>query len=256
MFKVDAVILAGAPNNGELKEVSPEEWEALIPIHGKPMLNYVVETLLHCKGIENAVVVGPSVLREYLPAKVRLIEAGPNLTENVLLGVNALEKRNKVCLVTADIPMISPEVINDFLHRCAELEGDIYYPIVSKEASEKAYPEVVRTYFTLKEGAFTGGNILLAAPEAILGSKWILDELIFQRKKPWKIVRHLGFYFILKFLLKQLTLQEIERRANEIFGYNGVMIISPYPELSTDVDKPSDLKLAEREISAVRNKEA
>lgn len=86
-------------------------------------------------------------------------------------------------MVTADIPMIRPEVIDDFLDRCSELEGDIYYPpIVSKEASEQVYPEVVRTYFTLKEGTFTGGNILLAAPEAILDSKWILDELIFERK--------------------------------------------------------------------------
>lgn len=256
MFKVDAVILAGAPNSGELQEVSPEQWEALIPIHGKPMINYVVETLLRCKRVENLVVVGPLLLQEYLPPKVRLIEAGSGLTENVLLGVNAVDKKNKVCLVTADIPMIRPEVIDDFLDRCAELKGDIYYPLVSKEASEQAFPEVVRTYFTLKEGTFTGGNILLAAPETILSSKWILDELICQRKKPWKIIRHLGFYFILKFLLKQLTLQQIEQRAKEIFGYTGVLIISPYPELSTDVDKPGDLSLAEQVIPVVQNKEA
>ncbi len=241
-----------------MKEVSAEEWEALIPIHGKPMLNYVVDALLNCKRVENLVVVGPPLLRDHLPVKVRLIEAGSGLTENVLLGVNATEKKNKVCLVTADIPMIRPEVIDDFLDRCSELEGDIYYPpIVSKEASEQVYPEVVRTYFTLKEGTFTGGNILLAAPpEAILDSKWILDELIFERKKPWKIIRHLGLYFILKFLLKQLTLRQIEKRAHEIFGFGGLMIISPYPELSTDVDKPSDLTLAEKALPVVRNKEA
>lgn len=34
------------------------------------------------------------------------------------------------------------------------------------------------------------------------------------------------------------------------------MIISPYPELSTDVDKPSDLTLAEKALPVVRNKEA
>ena len=256
MSKVDAVILAGAPNRGELQEVSQEEWEALIPIHGKPMLYYVLEALQKSERIENLIVVGPLVLQGYLPPNVRLIEGGSSLAENVLLGVNAVDRNGKVCLVTADIPLIRPEVIDDFLDRCSELEGDIFYPIVSKEASEQAYPETVRTYFTLKEGTFTGGNMLLAEVETILNSKWILDDLVFQRKKPWKIVRHLGFYFILKFLFKRLSLGQIEQRASELFGYKGVLIISPYPELSTDVDKPSDLTLAEQLLTVVQNKEA
>lgn len=255
MLKVDAVVLAGAPNDGELKEASPEQWEALIPIHGKPMLNYVIEALQESKGVENLIVVGPPALKKIIPPQVPLIEAGLSLTDNVLLGIGALSRENKVCLVTADIPMLHPEAVDDFLERCSELEADIYYPVVSKEASEQVYPEVVRTYFNLKEGVFTGGNIVLANPRAILNSKELLDDVIFQRKKPWKIFRHLGFYFILKFLLKQLTIKQMEKRAQEIFGYTGVLIISPYPELSTDVDKPADLALAKKAI-ALKNKEA
>ncbi len=57
------------------------------------MLNYVVDALLNCKRVENLVVVGPPLLRDHLPVKVRLIEAGSGLTENVLLGVNATEKK-------------------------------------------------------------------------------------------------------------------------------------------------------------------
>jgi hypothetical protein len=62
--------------------------------------------------------------------------------------------------------------------------------------------------------------------------------------------------FIVKFLTKQLSLRELEQRASEILGHSGVIIISPYPELSNDIDKPSDLQLAEKTIAAVQDKEA
>ena len=69
-------------------------------------------------------------------------------------------------------------------------------------------------------------------------------------------VRMLGFVFILKFLAKQLSMGELEKRASSILGYKGVFIISPYPELGTDVDKPSDLQLVRKALEPVQGKEA
>jgi hypothetical protein len=184
------------------------------------------------------------------------VEAGNSLTENIFRAMDVLEKKNNVLFVTSDVPFLHGEAIDDFINRCGELSGEIFYPLVSREANEQLYPETVRTYFTMKEGVFTGGNILLANPQAVMNSRWIMDEVIARRKKPWKIIRMLGFFFILKFLTKQLTLRELEQRASEILGHSGMIIISPYPELSTDVDKPSDLQLAEKTISAVQGKEA
>ncbi len=255
-MKVDAVVLAGAPNQGKLKEVSSEKWEALIPIHKKPMVNYVIEALQNSKGIENLVIVGPEEIKKYLPPGTRLVQSGQTLTENVFLGLQALQQRNKVLLVSSDIPLVHPEAIDDFLERCAELECDIYYPLISKEANEQVYPKSVRTYFRLKEGTFTGGNILLASPAAIRESKEIMSLVITQRKKPWKIFRLLGFLFVFKLLTHQLTLREIEKRAGEILGFSGVLMISPYPELGTDVDKPGDLELARKAILPNHGKEA
>ena len=255
-MKVDAVILAGAPNDGQLKEVSSEKWEATIPIYGKPMVNYVIEALKNSSRIAKIVVVAPLEIRDILTPQIAVVEAGSSLPENIFRALDALEKENPVLLVTSDIPFIHAEAIDDFLDRCGELEGDVFYPLVSREANEQLYPETVRTYFTLKEGAFTGGNILLAHPQAIMNSRWIMDQIFERRKKPFKIIQMLGLFFILKFLTKQLALGELERRASEILGYRGVSIISPYPELGTDVDKPSDLELAEKIIAAVQGKEA
>ena len=255
-MKVDAVVLAGAPNRGQLQEARAEKWEAEIPIHGKPMVNYVIEALQSSSRIADIIVVAPEEIKGLLSPQVRWLQSGESLAENVFRAMDALDKKNKVLFVTSDIPFIHAEAIDDFIDRCVELTGEIYYPLVSREANEQLYPETVRTYFTVKEGVFTGGNILLAQPQAVINSRWIIDEVVARRKKPWKLVQMLGFFFILKFITKQLTLGELERRASEILGHRGIAIISPYPELSTDVDKPSDLLLAETTIAAVQDKEA
>ena len=255
-MKVDAIVLAGAPNSGKLNSVSSEEFEAMIPVNGKPMVNYVIETLQSSDRIENIVVVGPQKMLHRLPPGIQLVQSGETLTDNIFRGLEVLEQKNMVMLITSDIPFIHKEAIEDFLDRCAELESDIYYPIISREANEKEYPETVRTYVTLREGTFTGGNILLATPKALSQSKKIMEQVFLMRKKPWKLARLFGTMFVIKFFLRQLSLGELEKRASKILGFTGVAIISPYPEIGTDIDKPSDLELAERVMSVNGSKEA
>ncbi len=194
---------------------------------------------------------GPKVLAELLPAGVRLVESGSSLTDNILRGTAALRNSPKILVVTSDIPFIHRDAIEDFLDRCAELQADLYYPIVSKEANEQVYPDCVRTYVTLKEGTFTGGNMVLATPAVLSNSKQLMAKVVTFRKKPWKLAKILGLSFVVKLFLKQLSLAELEKRASQLLGVRGVAIISPYPEIGTDVDKPSDLELAERIMGAV-----
>lgn len=251
-MKVDAIVLAGAPNTGRLQEVSTEAYEAVIPVGGKPIVTYVIEALRSTPRIKEVVVVGPPVLEKLLPVGVRLIESGSTLTENIMRGAEALKNSPKVLVVTSDIPFIHKEAIEDFLDRCAELEADLYYPIISKEANEQVYPGCVRTYVSLKEGTFTGGNMVLATPQVLFNSKALVEKVVVLRKKPWRLAKLLGISFVLKLFLHRLSLAELEKRASDLLGVRGVAVISPYPEIGTDVDKPSDLELAERLIGAVR----
>jgi len=216
------------------------------------MISYVIEALRNTPRIKDIVVVGPDVLADILPSGVRLIQSGDSLTDNILRGAEALKGSPKVLLVTSDIPFIHREAVEDFLDRCAELQADLYYPIISKEANEQVFPGCVRTYVTLKEGTFTGGNMVLATPAVLSNSKALVQQVVVFRKKPWRLARLLGFSFFLKFFLKRLSLSELEKRASQLLGVRGVAVISPYPEIGTDVDKPSDLELAERLIHKVR----
>ena len=112
-----------------------------------------------------------------------------------------------------------------------------------------------RTYVRLREGTFTGGNLALVAPEALRRGRTVIQQAFLMRKKPIKLARLLGFRFILKFVFNRLGLHEIEERAATVLGCTGRAVISPYPEVGIDVDKPSDLELVER-VLAGKNRAA
>jgi len=61
---VDAVVLAGAANDGKLAMCDDAEYEALISIQGRPMVSYVLNTLRRCEQIGTIVLVCPKEVSE------------------------------------------------------------------------------------------------------------------------------------------------------------------------------------------------
>lgn len=245
---IDALVLAGAANSGKLKEASPETAEALIEVHGRPMIWYVVTTLLASERIGRVLVVGPPELAQVDFGETERVEfapSGEHMIDNMLRGIERLKGGRQVLIVTSDIPLLTVEAVDDFITRCESESADLYYPIVSKEANEAKYPGVQRTYVHLKEGTFTGGNLALVSPEVMTRAKSLIEQAFAMRKKPLQLARLLGFRFILKLLARRLSVREIEARVASILGCNGMAVVSPYPELGIDIDKPSDLELVE-----------
>ena len=58
------------------------------------------------------------------------------------IGPRGVLRRGPARGRTGDIPLLTPEAVDDFLSRCQGVSADIYYSIVSKEANEAAYPGV------------------------------------------------------------------------------------------------------------------
>lgn len=255
---IDAIVLAGASNDGKLETVSEASHEALIDVHGRPMIEWVLEAVRACPRIRKIVVVSPETVAEgadLAGSGAQWTACGHNVVENMLQGIAFLEKdggpTENVLLVTSDIPLLTAEAVSDFIDRCEQCEADLYYPIVSQEANEATFPGVRRTYVTLKEGVFTGGNMALLKPGVVSASRNLIEQAFAMRKKPWQLSRLLGFRFIVKLLFRRLAIREIEARITDILGCRGMAVICPYPEVGFDVDKPADLHLT-REIFARR----
>jgi len=71
------------------------------------------------------------------------------------------------------------------------------------------------------------------------------EELVKRRKSPLAMARLFGLGLVLQFLFKRLTIPAVEKRFAEVTGISGKALISGYAEVGVDVDKPSDLLLAQ-----------
>lgn len=250
MPKLDAVVLAGGVVTEALAEITDEAYEALIPIGSKPMVEYVVRSLQKSTGIDRIAVVGPPELNKVFTSQdCQVVRGGSSMVENLLLGLDSLKPQGKVLVVTGDIPLLTGEAVDEFLAQTREIQADIHYPVVTKESNEAQYPGVRRTYVQLREGIFTGGNLVLLNPHCAYKCRPLIEMAVNMRKKPWQLARLLGFRFILKFFFKRLGITEIEERVRLILGFEGRAIISQRPEIGIDVDKPSDLQLARKVLA-------
>lgn len=246
-----ALVLAGGLNLGPLRKVSSARYEAEIKIAGRPMIDYVVMALQSVPALEKIVVVcGENILSESEKRKVTaVIQPGKTMLESLNNGLQALDTEKPVLVLTADIPLINKEAIEGFLNRCKEKEADVYYSVVPKEVNDRKYPGVQRTYVKLKEGIFTGGNVVLLSPWVIRNHMDILNKAISYRKKPLQLCFLLGWKFLFSLFLGRLTIKQIEARVSKMLKFKAAGVISLFPEVGIDVDKPSDLQLVNKVLS-------
>jgi len=248
---IDALVLAGSLNEGALRGCSNAKYEAMIDIKGKLMVEYVVDALRQCERIGRIAIVGPvNELAAHFPEGGRevLAEHGGQLLENVLRGLRKLPGAQRVLLVTSDIPLITHQAIDNFIDLCGNEQADFYYPVVPRELLEKQYSTSRRTYVQLKEGVYTGGNIFLFNPDIVEECMSRGQKLVDARKSPFKLCRLVGLLFLIKFLMKNISLQEAQKKVSQLLGINGRVVISPYSEVGIDVDKPSDLELVSKQL--------
>lgn len=257
--RVDAVVLAG---DGSFRDPAAPAGEvpgkALLRIGSRVMVDYVVAALKSCAEIRKIVLVGPEAVRTLYGAESGLLFADPGASPlgSFAAGVAALEAAGEaetgtpwVLACTGDLPFLTPAAVKDFLNRCREREAAFYYPIIPRQIAEERFPGVKRTYARLREGTFTGGNLFLL-DRRILGSCMAkAEEFIRLRKKPARLAQLVGCEILWKYFFGLLSVKDVEERVSELFGVRGAAVVSHYPEIGVDVDKPADLVLARRLLS-------
>ncbi|OPZ82597.1 MAG: hypothetical protein BWY76_02667 [bacterium ADurb.Bin429] len=102
----------------------------------------------------------------------------------------------------------------------------------------------------IKDGTFTGGNAIFAAADLLNDKGALIQSLYDARKEPLKLAGILGWPTVWGMLGGTLTIVELEAVATRIMDAPIKAIITPYPEIGFDVDKPADAEAVER---ALRN---
>jgi GTP:adenosylcobinamide-phosphate guanylyltransferase len=253
---VNAVILAGGKNSAEMEKATGVKNRALTRIAGKTMLEYVAEALHDANSVRRIVVVGD------VPESTRYeqVERNGTLLENLLAGLDAAaDGAGSVLVATSDIPFLTDKSVDDFVRRALQRDADLCYPIVSMDDYNKRFPQMKRTTLRLREGTFTGGNIMLLNPGFVREQRALVERAYAARKNVFAIGGMLGPVLLARIVLSQaiygglLNIPTLERAVGKLLGgqCRAAAVITSYAEIGTDVDKVDDVRVAE-EILSVR----
>ena len=255
MQQYDAVVLAGgrAP---WLKELCGTEHRCLAPLAGRRMLDYILDALQKSGRVQRIVVAADAEaiaqLEDTLPANVTTCPAESDMPATAYAAVMALGESGSqnVLFACDDIPLLTAAGVQDFIQQCERVPGKgIYYAIIPKESCLKSYPDAKRTFGTVTDGTFTGGNLLLVSKEVVLNSQKLSREIFSLRKSPLRLANWLGWSFIFKAVFRRLSINEAEKRFSHIMHTPSKAIITNFAEIGMDVDKPEELRLIEKYLT-------
>ena len=246
-----AIILAGErPGGDPLARSVGAAAKALIPVGGEAMLSRVARTLLQCPDISQILVLTQDVaLLSGDPAtrwladepRAAFAASGTGIATS-LRAVVGTQAAWPVLVTTADHPLLTPAMVAAFLHAA---DTDIAFAVVERRVLLAAYPANVRTWLRFRGGAWSGANLFaLRGPRALAGlDLWAGVER--DRKSGWRLIAKLGPGLLLGAVLRILTLDAATAWLARRLGASARAVALPYAEAAIDVDKLSDLALAE-----------
>lgn len=240
-----AIILAGEGDR-DIKYFGKSK--ALVRFKGRPLIEYTVDALIGSGMIDYILVIGnKDALTPIIGDKTdKIIEQGNDILDNLIRSISYFDSEKNVIVATCDIPLITPDAIRYFIDRASDFEVDLCYPIIEKSVCKGRYPDVGRTYVILKEGNFTGGNLIMVNPLKIKAIENKIRPLVNNRKNPLKMAGALGIPITVQLVLKRLTIRKIEAHVQKKFNIKARALIIPHPEVSSDIDNIEDIKILEK----------
>jgi len=252
---MDCIISAGGTPKEEdlLYEYTRGRPKALLDMAGKPMVQWVVDALTGAKSVERIILVG--LRPEDGITSPKLTDVLPDqgsLVGNMVAGVERALQYNpdaqQVVMATADIPTITPEMVDGLIAQCADPTVDAYYTAVERSLMEARFPNSRRSYVHFTDGDLAGGDIHIGNPRLIYTQRELAEELLKNRKSALKQIRKIGFGLFVKLLLRRLSLQEAEERISKSLNLKGKAALAQYAELGMDVDKPFQLEICRQAL--------
>ncbi len=255
MTTINCVVLAGGlPQPGEpMYELTQGKSKALLDMNGRTMLERVVDALQDSHSIGEIVVVGlGSDLGMRFHQPVYHTGDHGSLLKNALAGIAKMRElhpeTNLVLICSADIPTITPQIVDEFIALCAPFDKGMVYNFVDKPTLEARFPHSNRTYVKLKDALIAGGDMTLIQADLSDTNRDIWEALTNARKHAWQLARVIGFPFMLKLLLRRLSFADIEDAAFRITGRPCQIMLNPHAEIAMDADKPEQVLLLRADI--------
>ena len=257
---IPALVLAGRRRSADpVALAAGASHKALVPVAGVPMLVRVIQSLRAARSIGRITVsIDDPTRLAALPSLAALRADGALVVHQSLDSPSAsvrdaLQTAGSdppVLVTTADHPLLTAEMGDHFVAAARGLEADVVAAVVTEDVLRRHHPESPRTIVPLRGEGVTGANLFLlrtAEAERVVAF-WARTEGV--RKRPWRLVSLFGPIALARFALRTLDLDAAARVASRRIGARVAVVRLPFAEAAIDVDRPADLALATRILSA------
>lgn len=253
---MDAIVLAGGvpgPDSALYPNTNGKP-KAMLEIGEKPMIQWVLDALDQANTIDRIVIVGCEDQQDEIHSE-KVITFKPStedIIENFQQGAKAVLEHNpegkSVAVVSSDIPMITPEMVNWIISSSLPASDDLYYCVVEQSQMEKRFPNSARSYVKLRDMNVCGGDLAIINMDLYKSRKDFWRKIFEARKSYLDQARLIGFDILLLLLMRRLTLADTVEKVTHRLNITGQGLICPYPEIAMDIDKPHQLEIARREL--------
>jgi CTP:molybdopterin cytidylyltransferase MocA len=246
-----AVILAASRGADDpMVKATGVAHKCALPVAGKPMLRRVVEALVQAKLAEPIIVsiddaaAANTVLGE-LQDKIKTVapkQTAPASARAAIADVDHFP----ILITTGDHPLLTAEMIHHMVEQSETSGADVLAALATSDIINASYPETKRTYFNLGGTRVSGCNLFAVMNPHGLKLVELWETIERDRKKPWKLVSHFGIKPLFYYVMGMLTPERAFRLISEKLSIKAAPVFMPFAEAAIDVDKPSDLELAEK----------
>jgi GTP:adenosylcobinamide-phosphate guanylyltransferase len=243
---VNAIVLAGGAPDAISATQPGAANKAFVNIDGIALVTRVIAALHHAPDVTRIIAVVPShaIGDPALAGADACRAAGARMIESLAAGIDGLAPDELVLVAAADLPVLSGAGISAFLTAARARDCDLAYAVVAEHDHVAAYPGVPHTWAKLGQGRFCGGGIVALKPRVLPALRTVLDDLGAARKSPLRLAALFGWDILVRFAFGTLSIGVAERRASAILRAPAAAIRCAHADVAVNVDRVSDIALA------------
>ncbi len=245
---VAAAVLAGGRGSDPVARAAGVAHKALAQVGGQPVVTRVVAALRQARLVDDLVVVtahGSPVGEVLPPGTPSGVAEGNTLLDSTEAGFAYHGARDQLLVVTCDLPLLTGEAVDHFVAAALNTGAELCYSMVEAKELANIHPGVGRLVVHLKDGDYCGGNAVLIGRGFFEREGARINRAFAGRKSGVQLAAMLGVGFIVRFLRRRLTVDDIVQRGRELLHCEVAAICSPYPEVAFDLDRPEHIAAAE-----------
>lgn len=247
-----AVVLAGGGPDAvsALEPGAPNK--AFVRIGGVELVARTIASLRSSSRVGRIVAVAPAEAAAHpaLAGADDVRPSGATMTESLRSGLAAFAPDDLVLVCASDLPILTAEAIDDFLTRAHAVDADLVYACVERTTHLARYPLIPHTWATLRDGTYCGGGCVALRPRVLPALEGVLGRLGRARKNPLALAAIFGPRILVRFATRRLAIAQVEDRARELLGACARAAVCAYPEIAVNVDRASDVALANALVAA------